>query len=99
MAGLLGGIGDILGGHFFVPKQREVVVMPSSPGALPSRSDGSPLVNPHSEFVSGGAPSLPEGSLQHEKPSLINETRTLSHSPSFKTYDLGWVITRDSLLS
>ncbi|CAI9281465.1 unnamed protein product [Lactuca saligna] len=43
MARLLGCIGDILSGQFYVPKQREVVVVPSSPGASLSRSVGSPL--------------------------------------------------------
>ncbi|CAI9293611.1 unnamed protein product [Lactuca saligna] len=46
MAKLLGGIGDILGGQFSVQEKREVVVVPSSLGASPSRSAGSPLVNP-----------------------------------------------------
>lgn len=98
VARLLGRIGDILDGQFSVPEQREVVI-PSSPVASPSRSASLPLVNPGSRFVSGGAQSLLGGSVQHEKPSLVNETWTLSQSPSFEAYDPGWVITRDSLLS
>lgn len=98
MVRLLGGIEDILEGQFSMPEQREMVV-PSSPGASPSRSADSPLVNPGSDFVSGGAPSSPGGSLQRVKPSLINEIGNLSHSPSIEAYAPGWAITKDSLLS
>ncbi|CAI9279939.1 unnamed protein product [Lactuca saligna] len=78
---------------------REVVVVPSSPGATPSQFAGSSLVNLGPCFVAGGAWSSPGVSIQRENPSLINETWTLSHSPSFEAYTPGWVITRDSLLS
>ncbi|CAI9275842.1 unnamed protein product [Lactuca saligna] len=38
-------------------------------------------------------PSCPGGSFQREKPYLINEAGTLSHSLSFKAYAPGWIST------
>ena len=74
-------------------------MVPSSPEASPSPSVGSPLVNPGSGSISGGAPSSHRGSFQCEKPSLVDETGTSFHSLSFEAYVPSWAVTRDSLLS
>lgn len=99
VARLLGDIERILGGPFSVTEQKEIVVVPSSLEASPPPFTSSPLVNLGSDSISGGAPSSPGGSFQCEKPSMVDETRTLSHSLSFEAYAPGWAIARDSLLS
>ncbi|CAI9285184.1 unnamed protein product [Lactuca saligna] len=99
VAKLLGGIRGIVGGQFFVPEKKEIVVVPSSSKASPSLFVGSPLVNLSSSSMFGGVPSSPGGSFQREKPSLIDEIGTPSHSLSFEAYASGWAITIDSLLS
>ncbi|CAI9265796.1 unnamed protein product [Lactuca saligna] len=96
VARILGGIGVILGNQF--SGQKEVVVVPNSLNESPSPFFGSSLVNPSSGSIIGGALCSPGGSFWREKPSLVNETRTSSHTLSFMTYTLGWAITRDSLL-
>ena len=63
VAMLLGGIGGILGGQFSAPRQKEVMVVPSSLEASPLPSAGSPLVNLGSDSMSGAASSSPGGSL------------------------------------
>ena len=90
MAKLLGGIGGVLGDQFYVPEQKEIVVVPNSPEASPSPFVGSLLVNLGSDSMSGGAPSLPGGSFQREKPSLVDEIGTSSHSLYFEAYAPGW---------
>lgn len=96
---LLGGIRDVLRDSFYVPRQKERVVVLSFSMTLPSPFTGALSVDLGSDFVFGGAPGSPGGSFQSEKPSTVDEIRTSSHSLSFKAYALSWAITRDSLLS
>ena len=70
----------------------------SSPEVSPSPFFGSPLVNLGFGSMYRGAPSSLGGSFQREKPSLVDETGTSSHSMSFEAYALGWAITINSLL-
>lgn len=53
VARLLGSIRDILGGQFSMPKQKGIVVVPSSPKASPLTIFGSPLVDHGSGSMSG----------------------------------------------
>ncbi|CAI9270839.1 unnamed protein product [Lactuca saligna] len=99
VAMLLGDIGGILNGKFYVHGLEEVVVVPSFLESSSSPSAGSPLVNHGYGSMFGVASSSPRGSFQREKPSLIDETGTSSHSLSFEAYAPGWAVTRDSLLS
>lgn len=99
MAKLLGGIGDVLGDMFFVPGQKERVLVPSSSVTPPSPFTGSFPVDIGFVFVFGGASGTPGGSSQPEKPTTVCEGGSTSHSLSFEAYDMGRAITRNSLLS
>lgn len=89
MVMLLGGIGGVIGDWFFVPEQKEIVVVRGSPGASSSGFVGSPLVNHGSKYMSRGAPSSPGGSFQRKNPSLVDEIGTLCHSLYFGAYAPG----------
>ncbi|CAI9303979.1 unnamed protein product [Lactuca saligna] len=84
VARLLGDNGGILKGQFSMLGQKEIVVVPSSPRASPSRIVGSSLVIPDFSSMHGGASGSPEDSCQRRKPSMIDGTRNSSHSLSFE---------------
>ncbi|CAI9291376.1 unnamed protein product [Lactuca saligna] len=56
-------------------------------------------VDPGSYFVLGGAPGMSGDSSPSDKPSMVDEVRTASSPLASEAYALGWVVTKDSLLS
>lgn len=82
-----------------MPGQKEIVVVPRSLNALPSSFTGSLSIDPGSSFVPRGALGVSEESSPSGKPSMIDKVRTVPHPLAFEAYALGWVVTKDSLLS
>ncbi|CAI9299231.1 unnamed protein product [Lactuca saligna] len=93
MPKLLRDIGDVLGNKFYLPRQKEIVVGPSSLKASHSPFTGSLLVDPGSYFVLGGALGMSGDSSPSDKPSMVDKMRTASHTLDFEAYvQAGWLL-------
>ncbi|CAI9303314.1 unnamed protein product [Lactuca saligna] len=84
MPKLLGGIRDIISDKFVVPGQKQIAVVPSSLKESPSPFTSIFSFNLGSNSVLGGALGASGYSSPSEKPSMVDEMRTVSHTMVFR---------------
>lgn len=69
--------------------QKEIVVVPISLKASPLPFTGSLSADPGSSYVRGGALAVSRDSSPSDKPSMVNEVRTMSHPLASEAYAPG----------